>query len=208
LNMEEPKPIANENIQARLRGMILMYYSNAFNALLLSTGNKTELALGYCTLYGDMNGGFCPINDLYKMQVYEMARFYNKDARMGRKPNMIPENILNKAPSAELAPGQTDEASLLPYPVLDAIVQGYVEHFIGDFKSFWIHCFGADMFAAKHVEDGVLGNWFKGKDAEEQYNRMLRLINNNEFKRRQAAPGIKVTPIAFGIGRRLPIVKG
>lgn len=194
IKLDNPKPIANENYQARLRGLTLMYFSNAFDALLLSTGNKTELALGYCTLYGDMNGGFCPINDLYKMQVYEMARFFNKDQRTGRKPNLIPENILNKAPSAELAPGQTDEASLLPYPVLDIIVEGYVEHFIGDFKTFveWARDF----------------EWVKSKDAEEQYDRMIRLINNNEFKRRQAAPGIKVTPVAFGIGRRLPIVKG
>jgi NAD+ synthetase len=208
-----PKPIANENIQARLRGLVLMYYSNAFDALLLSTGNKTELALGYCTLYGDMNGGFCPINDLYKMQVYEMAKFFNRDGRTGthldrqrfdslahcRKPNLIPEHILTKAPSAELAPGQTDEASLLPYPILDAIVKAYVENFIADFKSFveWTKSILMRDF-----------EWVKSKDAEEQYKRMIRLININEFKRRQAAPGIKVTPVAFGIGRRLPIVKG
>jgi len=214
-----PKSIANENIQARLRGLILMYFSNAFDALLLSTGNKTELALGYCTLYGDMNGGFCPINDLYKMQVYETALNYNK--RHGK--DIIPENILTKAPSAELAPGQTDEASLLPYPVLDTIVEGYVEHFIGDFKSFQVYCFGAQHFASamggsiKELMDkksdkckysSVLCQWFQTPTAAQEYDRMIRLINNNEFKRRQAAPGIKVTPIAFGIGRRLPIVKG
>jgi len=219
LNRHDPKPIANENIQARLRGLVLMYYSNAFDALLLSTGNKTELALGYCTLYGDMNGGFCPINDLYKMQVYETALYYNKKLCK----DVIPENILNKAPSAELAPGQTDEASLLPYPVLDTIVEGYVEYFIGDFKSFQTYCYGAQHFAAarganikelfdkecsKVKESNILAEWFKGANAQQEYERMIRLINNNEFKRRQAAPGIKVTPVAFGIGRRLPIVKG
>lgn len=231
LGRTDPKPIANENIQARLRGLVLMYYSNAFDALLLSTGNKTELALGYCTLYGDMNGGFCPINDLYKMQVYEMARSYNDyrwhnihpDERVGKVKHVIPENILTKAPSAELAPGQTDEASLLPYPVLDTIVQGYIEHFIGDFKSFQTYCFGAQHFAAcrgasiKELMDGpnqktkeadVLCEWFKTPTAQQEYERMIRLININEFKRRQAAPGIKITPVAFGIGRRLPIVKG
>jgi len=197
-------PVANENIQARLRGLVLMYFSNAYNALLLSTGNKTELALGYCTLYGDMNGGFCPINDLYKMQVYETARLYNDRSNK----EIIPNNILTKAPSAELAPGQTDEASLLPYPVLDTIVKGYVEHFIGDFKSFQTYCFGAEHFAAGETSTLALNKWFLTPTAEQEYNRMIRLINNNEFKRRQAAPGIKVTPIAFGIGRRLPIVKG
>jgi NAD+ synthetase len=197
----DPKPIADENIQARLRGMILMYYSNAFDALLLSTGNKTELALGYCTLYGDMNGGFCPINDLYKMQVYDMAHFYNQDGRSGRtRKYYIPENILTKAPSAELAPGQTDEASLLPYPILDAIVEAYVEEFIGDFKAFREY-----YNNSRHIP---IQDWIDSKDAEEKYKRMIRLININEFKRRQAAPGIKITPIAFGIGRRLPICHG
>jgi NAD+ synthase (glutamine-hydrolysing) len=208
LKLDNPKPIADENIQARLRGLILMYFSNAFNALLLSTGNKTELALGYCTIYGDMAGGFCPINDLYKMQVYEMAKFYNSDARSDKKLNLIPNNILTKAPSAELAPGQTDEASLLPYPILDAIVEAYVEHFIGDFKSFQNYCFGAQHWAAG--ENSVLAK-FAGSNLHHdacEYNRMIRLININEFKRRQAAPGIKITPVAFGVGRRLPIVQG
>lgn len=188
---KDPHPLADENIQARLRGMVLMYFSNAFGALLLSTGNKTELALGYCTLYGDMNGGFCPINDLYKMQVYAMAEEFNL-VKDGRKGNQIPRNILTKAPSAELSPGQTDEVSLaLPYPIMDSIVEGYVEHFIADFDS-W-------------------KEWQKAHskfDDREKYDKMIRLINKNEFKRRQSAPGIKVSPIAFGVGRRLPIVKG
>lgn len=192
LGKHDPKPIASENIQARLRGLILMYYSNAFDALLLSTGNKTELALGYCTLYGDMNGGFCPINDLYKMQVYETAKYIN------REKEIIPVNIINKAPSAELAVGQTDEASLLPYPILDAIVKGYVEEFIGDFKSFKKYASNLDgLLKFINDDNNVL-----------QYDRMIRLINVNEFKRRQAAPGIKMTPVAFGIGRRLPICHG
>jgi NH3-dependent NAD+ synthetase len=137
------------------------------------------------------------------MQVYEMARFYN-----AKFPAFaIPQNILDKAPSAELAPGQTDEASLLPYPVLDTIVEGYVEHFVGDFKVFENYCFGAQHYACAG-KDVKLCEWFAKPTADQDYDRMIRLINNNEFKRRQAAPGIKITPIAFGIGRRLPIVKG
>lgn len=147
-----------------------------------------------CTLYGDMNGGFCPINDLYKCEVYEMARWYNSNVK-----NVIPENILTKAPSAELAPGQTDEASLLPYPVLDAIVKAYVEKFVGDFNGF------KELYSSAI---GVVDAWLRTPGAAADYNKMLSKINNNEFKRRQAAPGIKVSPVAFGIGRRLPIVKG
>jgi NAD+ synthetase len=199
-NMGNPYPIANENIQARLRGLVLMYFSNAYGALLLSTGNKTELALGYCTLYGDMNGGFCPINDLYKMEVYKLSKAFNQlRAQFGKKG--IPENILTKAPSAELAPGQTDEESLLPYPILDAIVKAYVEDYIADFKTF-------ESVTSRFPMADVIAEWFKTADASKDYDKMIRKINNNEFKRRQAAPGIKVTPVAFGIGRRLPIVKG
>ncbi len=203
LEMGRPYPIANENIQARLRGLILMYFSNAYGALLLSTGNKTELALGYCTLYGDMNGGFCPINDLYKMEVYKLANQYN--ARHGAKA-VIPENILTKAPSAELAPGQTDEASLLPYPILDAIVNGYVEGYVGDFEAFggWF----LDSYKGTSTNRDFIRAWLTSEGAKADYEKMIRKINNNEFKRRQAAPGIKITPVAFGIGRRLPIVKG
>lgn len=197
LQMHDPNPIADENIQTRLRAIILMYFSNAFGALLLTTGNKTELALGYTTICGDMAGGFAPINDLYKMQVYEMARYYNKNIH-----NAIPENTLTKAPSAELAPEQTDEESLLLYPVLDAIVHGYVEHFIGDFEGF-----KEAFHGGKLPNNKVVLEWLE-TDCKNDYDRMLRLINNNEFKRRQAAPGIKITPVAFGIGRRLPIVKG
>jgi NAD+ synthetase len=199
LQKSNPNPLANENIQARLRGNILMYFSNAWDALLLTTGNKTELALGYATLYGDMNGGFAPINDLYKMQVYKLCR--QRNFGLGNA-KVIPENILTKAPSAELAPGQTDEASLLPYPILDAIVKSYVEHYVADFNTFKTH----DCW--RLGDQQVVMNWLKLKDAEELYNRFIRMINNAEFKRRQAAPGIKVSKVAFGVGRRLPIVKG
>lgn len=200
LQLADPNPIANENIQARLRGMILMYFSNAWNALLLTTGNKTELALGYATLYGDMNGGFAPINDLYKMEVYKLCRQRN----FALSNKAIPENILTKAPSAELAPGQTDEASLLPYPILDAIVKTYVEYYVADFELFKNHtCWRTHIGNSQ-----IISEWVKAKDAETQYNRFIRMINNNEFKRRQAAPGIKLSKVAFGVGRRLPIVKG
>jgi NAD+ synthase (glutamine-hydrolysing) len=191
-------PNADENIQARLRGMYVMYFSNALNCLPLTTGNKTELATGYCTLYGDMNGGFAPISDLYKMQVYEIARYINARA----KREIIPQSIIDKAPSAELAPGQTDEASLLPYPILDKIVQAYIEQYVDCFEDF------------KQFINHISHDWAKVKewannasDCEKQFNRIIRLININEFKRRQAAPGIKLSKVAFGSGRRLPIVK-
>lgn len=201
-------PLADENIQARLRGITLMYFSNAFGALLLSTGNKTELALGYCTLYGDMNGGFCPINDLYKLDVYAMAKYYNANIK-----NAIPEHILTKAPSAELAPGQTDEVALLPYVILDTIVKGYVEHFIADYQKFITNLPNIEPDASKWMK---VADWTKEfvkanthrPDAETEYYRILKLIDRSEFKRRQSAPGIKLTKVAFGIGRRLPIVKG
>lgn len=199
----EPHPVADENIQARLRGMILMYMTNAWGGLLLSTGNKTELALGYCTLYGDMNGGFCPINDLYKMEVYELARQIN----LAKK--VIPENIINKAPSAELAPGQTDEASLLPYPILDNIVRAYIEDYVADFDGFveWSKWrLGASFCPAANE---ALRAWLDkdSPEANRKYNELIRKIDQNEFKRRQAAPGIKLTKVAFGVGRRIPIVK-
>lgn len=206
---KEYNPVADENIQARIRGSNAMWFSNATGSLLLTTGNKTELALGYCTLYGDMNGGFAPISDLYKMEVYALANYINKDKEI------IPERIIKKAPSAELAPGQTDEASLLPYPILDNIVRGYIEDHIGDFEAFkeYAHKRG-------YQEDGRVcldvseeypvtptTEWVKGDDACLDYERMIRMIDRNEFKRRQAAPGIKVSRVAFGTGRRLPIVK-
>lgn len=188
--------VADENIQARMRGTILMYYSNAFGSLLLTTGNKTELAVGYCTLYGDMNGGFAPINGLYKMDVYALAKHIN--AKAGKE--VIPEAIISKAPSAELSPGQTDEASLLPYPILDSIVKLCVEHQVTSFKVF-------KLWAENMSDYYSLRTWADIPSSEKEYNRMIRLIKNSEFKRRQAAPGIKVNRVDFGTGRRYPIVK-
>jgi NAD+ synthase (glutamine-hydrolysing) len=188
---------ADENIQARMRGMAVMYFSNALGALALTTGNKTELATGYCTLYGDMNGGFAPISDLYKMEVFALAKYINKKA----KKIIIPEEIINKAPSAELAPGQTDEASLLPYPILDNIVSSYVEDYIDTFEGL------CEVYLNKHPEYSHMQVWIATPKAKDDFYRIVRLININEFKRRQAAPGIKLCKVAFGSGRRLPIVK-
>jgi NAD+ synthetase len=176
--------VADENIQARMRGQIVMHYSNAMGALALTTGNKTELATGYCTLYGDMNGGFNPIGDLYKMEVFALCRQIN--SLFG---NLIPDAIINKAPSAELRPDQTDEASLLPYPMLDNIVKLYIESYVTDYA---IYCKATNE---------------ERRASEKDYNRITRLIYINEFKRRQAAPTIKLSKVAFGTGRRLPIVK-
>jgi NAD+ synthetase len=176
--------VADENIQARMRGQIVMHYSNAMGALALTTGNKTELASGYTTLYGDMNGGFNPIGDLYKMEVFGLCNQINTIFN-----NIIPKEILNKAPSAELKPGQTDEASLLPYPILDNIVKLYVESYITDYKQY---CEVTNE---------------ERRATEKDYYRIIRLIYNSEFKRRQAAPTIKLSKVAFGTGRRLPIVK-
>lgn len=195
--------VAEENLQARMRGMYVMYFSNAFNALALTTGNKTELATGYCTLYGDMNGGFAPISDLYKMDVYALAREINRRPIANIKKNAIPKNIIDKAPSAELAPGQTDEASLLPYPILDTIVEAYVEHYVDTFAAFKEYVF--KKVNLEWYQKVIV--WLDGENSEENFKRIIRLININEFKRRQAAPGIKLSRVAFGTGRRLPIVK-
>lgn len=200
--------VADENIQARLRGMYVMYFSNAMGALALTTGNKTELATGYCTLYGDMNGGFAPISDLYKMDVYALAKEINKHPLNGIDYDAIPEDIIDKAPSAELAPGQTDEASLLPYPILDTIVKAYVENYIDTYESFVRHVRDTDHKWKAAVLDWIgLDRKITNEESKKQFNRIIRLININEFKRRQAAPGIKLSKVAFGTGRRLPIVK-
>jgi len=203
-------PVADENIQARMRGNIIMYASNAFGMLALSTGNKTELALGYCTLYGDMNGGFNPIGDLYKDQVYGMASYLNQNA--GKE--IVPENIIKKAPSAELTPDQTDENSLLPYPILNLIVRCFIEHHISTFDEFSrFHTLDADSypFAQHKYFNGFYQNKLVmdnvGELTRKDYNRMIRLIDLMEFKRRQAAPCIKVSKVAFGTGRRLPVIQ-
>jgi NAD+ synthetase len=185
--------VADENIQARLRGMVVMHYSNATGAIPLTTGNKTENAVGYCTLYGDMNGGFNPIKDLYKNQVFNLARYINKKY----DKEMVPESIINKPPTAELRPDQTDEASLLPYELLDDIVYNYIENYIDDFES-WAKLEKSGTLLDNHLPDR--------REARKEYERIVRLIDIAEYKRRQAAPGVKVSRVAFGTGRRLPIV--
>ena len=169
--------VTEENLQARVRGTLLMALSNKFGHLLLSTGNKSELAVGYCTLYGDMNGGLSVISDLPKGMVYKLARFVNTSA--GRE--IIPAATLEKPPSAELRPGQTDQDTLPPYPVLDAILEGIVEK-------------GASL--RELAEQGF---------DEKTVSWVFRAIAGSEYKRRQAASGLKVTPKAFGVGRRFPI---
>src|SRR5258708_5050189 len=172
-----PRDIAEENIQARARGLLLMAISNKFGALLLTTGNKSELAVGYCTLYGDMCGGLAVISDVFKMQVYALARWINRDKEI------IPRSSIDKAPSAELRPDQTDQDSLPPYETLDAILKGYIEEGLSR----------ADL-AAQGFDPAVV-------------NDIVRKVDLNEYKRKQAAPGLKITPLAFGVGRRIPIVQ-
>ena len=168
---------AEENIQARLRGVILMAMSNKFGSLLLTTGNKSELAVGYCTLYGDMCGGLAVISDVPKTMVYRLSNWIN------REQEIIPPASITKPPSAELRPNQTDQDSLPSYDVLDAILEAYV-----------VQC----KSPAEIVEAG-----FQDADVK----RVVKLIDFNEYKRRQAAPGIKVTSKAFGVGRRIPIAQ-
>ncbi len=169
--------VTEENIQARIRGNILMAFSNKYGYLALSTGNKSELAVGYCTLYGDMSGGLSVISDVPKTLVYQLAEYVN------RQGELIPRAIINKAPSAELRPDQKDQDSLPPYPVLDAILQAYIEE--GNSAEQII----AQGFAAETVF------W------------VIKTVDRNEYKRRQAAPGLKVTSKAFGVGRRMPVAK-
>jgi NAD+ synthetase len=188
--------IADENIQARLRDVYLMHFSNAYGAMPLSTGNKTEAGCGYYTHF-DMNFSYAPIKDLYKFQIVEIAR---SDTR-------IPENIWLKPPSAELAHGQTDEASLLPYPVLDPIVMAYVEDYVTTFDRF---CEWLDKGVRQGIvtsDVAVLDAWRRGDSARSDYGRIVSLIGRMEYKRRQTCPGTKVSKVAFGIGRRIPIVE-
>ncbi|TVP67475.1 MAG: NAD+ synthase [Nitriliruptor sp.] len=170
--------VAYENLQSRLRGLTLMALSNETGAIVLTTGNKSEYAVGYATLYGDMSGGFAPIKDIPKLLVYELARWRNTDAEV------IPEATITKPPSAELRPGQRDQDSLPDYEVLDDLVTGYVE---------------LDLSIAELVERG---------HEEAVVRRVVQLIDHAEFKRRQAAPGPKITARAFGRDRRVPISNG
>ena len=174
---ESDPGVTEQNIQARIRGTILMGISNKHGSLLLSTGNKSELAVGYCTLYGDMNGGLAVISDVPKTLVYDLARFIN----IGKKH--IPPRIIEKIPSAELKPDQTDQDDLPPYEILDPILKGYIE----DFK-------GTKELVKMGFDESIV------KDV------ILR-VDGNEYKRHQAAPGLKVTSKAFGYGRRYPIAQ-
>ena len=169
--------VTEENIQARSRGLLLMAVSNKLGALLLTTGNKSELAVGYCTLYGDMCGGLAVISDVPKTQVFKLARHLNQDQIV------IPINTIEKPPSAELRPDQKDSDSLPEYKTLDAILQSYIED-------------------GKSIET-IIENGFDGETVQ----KITRLVDINEYKRNQAAPGIKTTPLAFGVGRRIPIVQ-
>jgi len=172
-----PEDTTEENMQARLRGMILMALSNKFGHVVLSTGNKSELSVGYCTLYGDMAGGLAVISDVPKTMVYALARWIN------RQDEVIPVSTIEKPPSAELKPGQTDQDSLPPYEVLDEILRLYVEENMS----------AGDIIAHGFEEKTV--RWVQ------------RRVDINEYKREQAAPGLKVTSRAFGVGRRMPIAQ-
>ena len=169
--------LAEENLQARIRGTILMTISNKFGWLVLTTGNKSEMATGYSTLYGDMAGGFAVIKDVPKMLVYALCEDINR--RLERE--VVPRSVIEKPPSAELRPDQKDEDSLPPYPVLDAILEGYVEQD----RSV------ADLVAAGFDRETVV--------------RVARLVDRSEYKRRQAPPGVRVSRKAFGKDRRLPL---
>jgi len=170
-----PQDVTEENVQARIRGTLLMALSNKFGWLVLTTGNKSEMSVGYATLYGDMAGGFAVIKDVPKTLVYELVRWRN------RQHAVIPEGVLTRAPTAELRPGQKDTDTLPPYEVLDPILKMYVEEDIPP----------QEIVAAGYPADLV--------------NRIIAMVDRNEYKRRQAPPGLKITPKAFGKDRRLPI---
>jgi len=172
-----------ENMQARLRGMTLMALSNKFGHLVLSTGNKSELAVGYCTIYGDMAGGLAVISDVPKTMIYELARFINSEASRAGKGEIIPASTIEKPPSAELRPNQKDQDTLPPYDVLDAILRLHVED---------------NLSVAEIVAQGF---------DEKTVRWVQRRVDLNEYKRAQAAPGLKVTSRAFGVGRRMPIAQ-
>ena len=175
-----PRDVTEENIQARLRGLTLMALSNKWNALVLTTGNKSEVAIGYCTLYGDMCGGLAVISDVPKTMVYELCRVVNRR----NKGNVVPDNVFLKPPSAELRPDQKDSDSLPEYDVLDAILKAYVEEMKPP----------AQIAAEQSLPLAVVRD-------------IVNKVDRNEYKRQQAAPGLKVTTKAFGIGRRFPIAQ-
>jgi len=168
---------AEENLQSRLRGTTLMALSNKFNALVLTTGNKSEMAVGYCTLYGDMNGALAPLADVFKTDIYKIARWVN------REREIIPQNSIDKPPSAELRPNQKDQDSLPPYETLDAILDLYI-----------VKNLGREQIVEKGFDKAMVHD-------------VLNKINFTEYKRRQAAPGLKISSRAFGMGRRIPIAQ-
>lgn len=174
-----PRGATEENLQARLRGMTLMALSNNTGALVLTTGNKSELAVGYCTLYGDMCGGLAVISDVPKTLVYQLSRIANR-----RHNGAIPERVFTKPPSAELRPDQKDTDSLPPYDVLDPILEAYIEH----------------NRTPQQIADSLRLDTRLVED-------IVNKVDRNEYKRQQAAPGLKVTTKAFGIGRRFPIAQ-
>ncbi len=173
-----PANITEENLQARIRGMILMALSNKFGSIVLATGNKSEIAMGYCTLYGDLCGGLAIISDLTKTQVYQLAEWINRNGEI------IPQNTIHKPPSAELRPDQKDSDTLPDYQVLDQILQAYIVNYLS--------------------EDQIVK---KFGFSEELVNEVIRKIHQNEFKRRQAPPGLRVSTKAFTTGRKFPIVQ-
>jgi NAD+ synthase len=179
--------VTEENIQSRVRGVILMALSNKFGEMVLTTGNKSEMSVGYATLYGDMNGGYNPLKDLYKTEVYRLCRWRNAHGAAdlkGPRGEVIPERIISKAPSAELRAGQTDQDSLPPYDILDGILERLVER---------------EMAVRDIVADGY---------DEATVKRIEHLLYVAEYKRRQAPPGPKVTRVNFGRDRRYPITNG
>jgi NAD+ synthase (glutamine-hydrolysing) len=178
-----PEDLTEENLQARIRGNLLMALSNRFGWLVLTTGNKSEMSVGYSTLYGDLAGGFAVIKDVPKTLVYALVRWRNTPAgaSAGSSQAPIPGSILERAPSAELRPDQRDEDSLPPYELLDRILQGYIEQ--------------------HHGRENLIAQGLPASEVE----RTIRLVDLAEYKRRQAPPGIKVTERAFGRDRRMPI---
>jgi NAD+ synthase (glutamine-hydrolysing) len=172
------RDVTEENIQARCRGIVLMAISNKKGKILLTTGNKSEMSVGYATLYGDMAGGFAPIKDVPKLMVYRLAEYRN------REREVIPRRVIERPPSAELAPDQQDSDSLPPYEILDEILVRHVEQ---------------DQSVAEIVQAGF---------DEETVRRVVRMVDRNEYKRRQAPPGIKITRRAFGRDRRYPLTSG
>jgi NAD+ synthase (glutamine-hydrolysing) len=180
---KRPFDIAEENLQARIRGSLLMAFSNKFNSMLLTTGNKSELAMGYCTLYGDMNGALGAIGDVFKTEVFALCKRINERSIETSGKAVIPEAIITKPPSAELRPNQKDQDSLPPYEVLDEILKLYL------FENL-----SKDEIAKKGWDSELAGM-------------VIKTVARAEFKRRQAPPVLKVSPRAFGMGRRMPIAR-